>query len=273
MSKRLPIQTTAVALALCALMASAGWAAGPVPAPDPVHDPIPTADRAWGLDVGAEYASRYLFRGVSQLGDEAVYVPHARYGYGHLAVYFWGYLGNVPDFGDDRYREADFGLDYTFSFGERVAMTVGAVTYQYNGPAERDIVFLDTYEFYTVVTIDTVLTPTISFYRDVHAVDGGYLSAAISHTFELGDRMRLILSGSAGFDFGYNNKEVGDGTFNDVLLGADLPIRLTDDLSMHAMVQRTIAQSALDRSVSGHPGLKAFYGDQTVVSAGLTYSF
>jgi len=188
-------------------------------------------------------------------------------------VYYWGYLGNIPDFGNDKYREADFGLDYTFSFGERVAMTLGAVTYQYNGPAERDIVFLDTYEFYAVVSIDTVLTPTLSFYRDVDAVDGGYLSFAISHTFELGDRVHLILSGSAGFDFGYNNKDVGDGTFNDVLLGADLPIRLTDSLSIHAMVQRTIAQSALDRSAGGHEALKAFYGDQTVVSGGLTYSF
>jgi uncharacterized protein (TIGR02001 family) len=180
------------------------------PGPVPALDPAPTPDRAWGLDVGAEYASRYLFRGVSQLGDQAVFVPHARFGLGHLAVYYWGYLGNIPDFGNDKYREADFGLDYTFSFGERVAMTLGAVTYQYNGPAERDIVFLDTYEFYAVVSIDTVLTPTLSFYRDVDAVDGGYLSFAISHTFELGDRVHLILSGSAGFDFGYNNKDVGD---------------------------------------------------------------
>ena len=266
-------QTMVAVLALCALAAPVARAAGPVPAPAPVHDPVPTPDRAWGFDVGLDYASRYLFRGVSQLGDQAVLVPHARFGLGRLAVYYWGYYGNIPDFPGHKYREADFGLDYTLTFGEHVALTVGAVTYQYNGPAERDIIFLDTYEFYAVVTIDTVLTPTISFYRDVDAVDGGYLSAGISHTFEFGSRVRLILSGSAGFDFGYNNKEVGDGTFNDVLLGADLPVRLTDALSIHAMVQRSIAQSSLDRSAGGHPALKPFYGDQTVVTGGLTYSF
>ncbi len=262
-------QTTVAALALCILSTAAARAGGPVPAPDPV----PTPERAWGLDAGADYASRYLFRGVSLLGDQAVVVPHARFGYGHLAVYAYGYFGNIPDFASDKFREADFGADYSFSFGERVALTVGAVTYQYNGAAERDLVFLDTYEVYAVVTIDTVLAPTIAFYRDVDAVDGGYLSAAISHTFELGGRVRLILSGSAGFDFGYNNKNVGNGTFNDVLLGADLPIRLTDTLSVHAMVQRSIARSALDRSVRDNPALEAFNGDRTIVSAGLSYSF
>ena len=54
---------------------------------------------------------------------------------------------------------------------------------------------------------------------------------------------------------------MSNGSFNDVLLGVDLPVQITDTLSVHAMVQRTISQSALDKRVDD-PSLKQFYGDQ-----------
>jgi len=262
--------TTTMAALLLSALGVPGLRAAEAPAP---VDPVPTPDRAWAFDAGAEYASRYLFRGVSLLGNQHVLSPHARFCLGHLAIYAYGYSGSIPDAAKDSYREVDLGADYTFWFGERVAMTLGAVTYQYNHAAEHALVFLDTYEVYGVVAIDTVLSPTISYYRDVHAVKGGFLTVAVSRGVDLGSRARLVFTGSAGFDFGYNDAAGGNGTWNDVLLGVDLPIRISDAFSVHAGVQRSIAERALDRGVARDPSLAAFYGNQTVATVGLAYSF
>ena len=35
--------------------------------------------------------------------------------------------------GDSRYAEADFTLDYTFDLGERASLTLGGLTYRFNG--------------------------------------------------------------------------------------------------------------------------------------------
>lgn len=264
------IATTAAALVLCTAPLLAQGSTAPATPAAPAAPPEP--EKSWSLDLGADYASRYLFRGVSLLGDKHVLDPHARFGVGNLAVYYYGYFGDIPDT-KDKYQEADFGADYTFALGEKVSLTVGAVTYQYNKAAENDIAFLDTYEFYGILAFDTLLSPTVTYYRDVDKVKGGYLSIGVSHGFPLGDKVSLNLSGSAGFDFHYNNKDTKSGSFNDVLLGVDLPVQVTEAFSVHAMVQRTISQKSLDRKVADDPSLKVFYGDQTIVTAGLSYSF
>ncbi|MEO8505643.1 MAG: hypothetical protein ABI609_17235 [Acidobacteriota bacterium] len=246
--------------------------ATPEVAPPPVPPAEPVApEKAWSLDLGADYASRYLFRGVSLLGDKHVLDPHAHFGIGNFGVYYYGYFGDIPDT-HDKYQEADFGADYTVALGEKVSLTVGAVTYQYNKSAQNDIGFFNTYEFYGILSFDTLLTPTVTFYRDVDKVEGGYLSVGISHGFTLTPKVSLNLSGSVGFDFHYNNKNVSNGTFNDVLLGVDLPVQITDAFSLHAMVQQTMSQTGLDK-LNDDPALKQFYGDQTIFTFGLAYSF
>lgn len=104
-------------------------------------------------------------------------------------------------------------------------------------------------------------------------VDGGYGSLGISHSLALGSRASLNLSGSVGFDFHYNNKAVGNGTPNDVLVSVDLPIQVGERFSIHAGVQRSIALEALDDIVKADPEAEGAYGDQTVVTAGAALSF
>lgn len=258
-------------LCLCAPVLGA-QTAPPAAAPAADAATPPVAEKSWALELGADYSSRYLFRGVSLLGDNGVIAPHARFGWGNLALYYYGYHGDIPGF-EDKYAEADFGVDYTFAFGDKVSFTLGGVTYQYNHAAENDIGFLDTYEGYGIIAIDTLLAPTLSYYHDFDQVKGGYLSLAISHGFALGSKVSLDLSASAGFDFHYNNKDVSQGTFNDILIGADLPIQITDALLVHAMLQQSFSQRALSKHVDDDPSSKPFYGDHTIFTAGLSYTF
>lgn len=228
-------------------------------------------ERSWTLEAGADYASTYLFRGVDLLADENVLIPRAQWTWNDFAVTYYGYYGDLP--GSSRYAEGDLSIDKTFHLGEVASLTLGGLTYQFNGDAERDLVFLDTYEVYGILSFDTVLSPTISYYHDIDKVDGGYLSVAFNYSVPLGSRASLDFLSSVGFDFHYNNKEVSEGTLNDVLFSVDLPVQLNDHFSLHAGAQRSVALKALDEIVAADPGQEPRYGDQTVVLAGATVAF
>lgn len=218
-------------------------------------------EKSWSLDLAVDYADTYLFRGVTLLGDEGVLQPHAAFGIGNFNIWYWGYIGDQPD-SPLSYREHDFGVDYTFSIGEKVSLTAGALTYLYNEDVEVGLEFLDTYEWYVIAAIDVPLSPTISYYRDFDEVGGGYLSIGVSHGWELG-KVSPTVSLSAGFDFHYNNSEASNGEFNDILIGLDVPWQVTDAFSLRVMGQHSLAQKAIED----------FQDDETVLTVGGAYSF
>ncbi len=229
------------------------------------------AEKDWSLDAGIEYSSIYLFRGSDLLDDEAVIWPWASWGWKGFKVAYYGYLGDLP--GDDNYNEHDLSLDYTFSLGDKVSLTAGAITYQFNKDTEEALAFLDTYEVYGIVSVDTLLAPTLSYYHDVDKVEGGYASFGLSHSFPLGEKASVDLAGSVGFDFGYNNKAVSDGTLNDVLLGLNVPWSLTDHFSVHAQVQHSIALESLDERRKADPSLTGTSEDETIFTVGASLTF
>jgi hypothetical protein len=228
-------------------------------------------ERSWSLEGGIDYSDHYLFRGVDLLAEGAVLSPHVKLAAGAWSLSYYGYLGEIPETSDG-YHEADFGLDYTFTFG-KLALSLGALTYQYDGAVERQMAFFDTYELYAIASLDVPLAPTLSFYRDVDAVEGGYAALGVSHGFEMRHGLALDLSASLGFDFGYNlnaqaaaglGVEKSNGDLNDFLAGADLSWTVSDALSVHALVQRSVSLDVLDRL--GQP-------DVTVWTLGATVAF
>jgi hypothetical protein len=260
-----------VSLALAAPVARAQGDAGTDVGTDIENETETEADGGWALEAGADRASIYLFRGVDLLADESVVAPRAKLTWRDLTVTYNGYFGDLR--GPGRYGEGDLAVDHKFHLGKKATLALGALTYQFNGDAERELEFFDTYEVYGIFSLDLPLAPTLTYNQDIDQVDGGYLSFALSHEIPLGQRAGLILLASAGFDFHYNNKAVARGTFNDVLLSADLPVQLGDHLSVHVAVQRSLAQKALDELVAADPSLETGYGDQTVVTAGATVVF
>ena len=132
----------AIAAAIAVAALSTGLRAQGTPSPPPATPEVTPAalspaepaapEKAWSLDLGAEYASRYLFRGVSLLGDKHLLDPHAHFGIGNFGVYYYGYFGEIPDT-HDKYQEADFGADHTFSFGEKLHRRCGDLPAQQGG--------------------------------------------------------------------------------------------------------------------------------------------
>lgn len=229
------------------------------------------AEKAWSFDIGVDYASLYLFRGSDLLADEPVFIPYARYAYGNFAVYYYGYFGELP-IGD--YQESDFGADYTFGFGDKVSLTVGAVAYLYNSDAEDEIAFFDTTEVYGILAFDTFLSPTLSYWYDIDELEAGYAQFLLSHSFALGDKASLDLSAGVGFDFGYNNPDEDDGTLNDFLVGLNIPWQVTDSFALRAMVQQSIALDSLDARRDSDPaGFEESSEDETVFTVGGSFSF
>jgi hypothetical protein len=241
--------------------------------------PARAQEKNWAVELGVDYSTLYMFRGINLLGeDQEVLTPRVVATFGNFSAYYYGYMGNFDAFdadgnpaGEGDYGETDFGLDYTFSFGEKFSLTVGGVGYWYDGETESGLGFADTWELYGIASWDVVLAPTISYYQDMDAVEGGFLTLDLSHEMALTDSVALNLMGQIGFDFGYNqpgdsSAGIDQSSFdpNHWMLGADFALQLTDQFSMHAMVQQFWA---LD--IAKDVG----QDDETVITAGATYSF
>jgi hypothetical protein len=239
---------------------------------------IAQGEKAWSLDVGADYSTRYMFRGVSLLGDNEVIAPNVTFSVGNFNVYYYGYFGDVPpDFtasGNElSYHEDDIGADYTFALGDKFGLTLGAVSYMYSSKVEEDYGFVDSYELYAIASFDVPLAPTISYYQDMDAVEGGYASFGISHSTPLGSKASLDFSAAVGFDFGYNlgrgvaedlGLEESNGDLNDLLVGVDIPIQINDWFAVHAQVQQSIALDVLD---------DLGVDDETFFTGGVSFTF
>jgi hypothetical protein len=218
---------------------------------------------SWSLDLGVEWADRYLFRGVILTGeDQAVLAANATLTVGKLSLWSYGYRGDFDgENGEGDFREVDFGADYTFSRG-RFSLTLGAQTYLYTQEVETGLGFSDSAELSATVAWEVTLTPTVSYHHDVDRVSGGYLRIGIGHSFPAGDRVSVDLSGAVGVDNKYNGEEAFKP--NDLLLGLDVPWQVTDRFSLHTMVEHSIALEVLD---------ELEVDDETVLTVGAGLSF
>lgn len=241
--------------------------------------PVRAQEKNWTVELGVDYSTLYMFRGINLLGeDQEVLTPRVVATFGNFSAYYYGYMGKFDAFDEDGnpagegdYGETDFGLDYTFSFGEKFSLTLGGVGYWYDGETESGLGFADTWELYAIASWDVVLAPTISYYQDMDAIEGGFLTLDLSHELALTDSVALNLMGQIGFDFGYNQPGDPDAGIdessadtNHWMLGADFTITLTEQVSAHVLAQQFFAMDVADELEQP---------DETVITAGLTFAF
>ncbi|MEP7009953.1 MAG: hypothetical protein ABJC13_06495 [Acidobacteriota bacterium] len=253
---RLAPHSALLVLAMIATVAAPGFGQG-------------APDKSWSFTAGVDRSSLYLFRGSDLLDGEKVLTPYVVLGVGNLSLYSYGYAGKIP--GGD-YREIDLGAEYAIPLGS-ATLTLGGVSYQYNKDAEQILVFLDTYEVYGSLGFGGPLSPKISYWYDNDKVKGGYGTVGISHSFPLGAKSSLDFTGSVGWDFGYNNKAVSDGTLNDALVGINVPLQIRDNLTIHGSVQRSIALDSLDKRREADPSLTGTSEDEMIVTFGASLTF
>lgn len=226
-----------------------------VPPPPAPAEPAPAAEseKSWTAEVGADYFSQYIFRGVDLLHNNPVAVPHVALSCHGFGLYYYGYYGASGTKGNSVYEEQDWAGDYTHTLGnDKLSGTVGVIAYDYFDHKDGK----NTVELYGVLAYSwDVLNPKILINWDIDEFHGGYGQAVISHDFvltkclKLEEPMTLTITPSAalGVDFGYNSRTTpGNVNWNDLLLGLSANMQLCKYVSAHAGVQFSVALNSLN---------------------------
>jgi hypothetical protein len=161
----------------------------------------PTAE----LDMGV--FSQYIWRGEALSKDSLVVEPSATLGYQGVSVNIWGnFDSDSKAYNGAKYNETDITLSYSHDVGI-TKLTGGYIYYGLNEqpfvpataktpaiPASRD-----TQELFASVALDVIAAPTLTIYRDISQFPGWYVNLAVSHSFEVVDKITFDLGASAGY--------------------------------------------------------------------------
>lgn len=149
----------------------------------------PTAD----LTVGAY--SQYIWRGFELSKDSIVVQPSMTVAYKGFSANLWGNLDTDPysDTTDEtnNWNETDMTLAYGWEMGP-AAFSVGYIYYALDGVD-------DTQEFFASAGLNTLLTPTLTVYRDTDDYPGWYTTLGISHSFPVQGDITLDLGGTVSY--------------------------------------------------------------------------
>jgi hypothetical protein len=203
------------------------------------------ADEGDRPSISADVAvlSKHIWRGFELSDDSIVVQPSATLEYKGFSVNVWGNLetafDNEADSSDNStWNEIDFTIAYDRSFG-KLSVGVGYIWYALSS-------LDDSRELYLSLGVDTLLSPTITVYREVSLLPSWYVNFGISHSIDLPREMTLDFSGSAGYYYSDDDdfSEAKDASekyreFHDALLSVGLTIPLGE----YASITPTLAYS------------------------------
>jgi hypothetical protein len=143
-------------------------------------------------DIGV--FSQYIWRGHELSKDSVVIQPSVTVSYKGVSLNLWGNL-DTDVYSDPRneaqFNETDMTLSYDKSFG-MVSMGVGYIYYALDAVD-------DSQEIYLSVGLDTLLSPTLTVYREIAHLPSWYITVGISHSIELMKKISLDLAGSVAY--------------------------------------------------------------------------
>ena len=216
------------------------------------------------IEVSADIAvvSKYMWRGI-KLDDDAVmqsgiYIS----GYG-VDLSVWGSTDIDSDDGVTS-EEVDYSGGYTYTFNNIPLSLSGGFIY-YDFPAGD----AKSKEYYVGCSVDTVLSPGVTWYHDFSDEDSGggsgdYVVLELGHSVPLGELpMTLDLSGHVG----YNDELFINGQGGDVGLGAGLTIQLSEKCSITPSANYSMPYGDLEDPDDGN------YDDEWYGGATLAFSF
>ena len=150
------------------------------------------------------FLSQYIWRGYGLSDSDVVIQPSATVSNKGLSFNLWGNLDTKdPNYNDTSFNETDMTLSYSRSF-DKVSVGAGYIYYALEGE--------DTQEFFVSLGVDTVLSPTLTIYRDIDTFPGWYFNLGISHSIAFNDDIALDLAASAGYYDVGDYSEFHDGT-------------------------------------------------------------
>jgi hypothetical protein len=195
--------------------------------------------------------SKYVWRGFEYSKDSIVLQPSMTVAYKGFSANVWGnedtdvYLHEGASgmesgtSGTNNWTETDFTLAYDWSMGP-VGLTAGYIYY--------GLIGLDSQEVFAKAALHTLLTPTLTVYRDYDHYAGWYVTFGVSHTVPITEKIGLSLGAQAGYlaaddnnsypEFDGVNNPTGDAYsgFHDGLLTASVAIPINQYISVTPVV-------------------------------------
>ncbi|MBN2318149.1 MAG: hypothetical protein JXR49_03695 [Acidobacteria bacterium] len=212
----------------------------------------------FSADISVDYASMYVWRGIPVNRESVMQPAVAGSAYGFTGS-IWANI-DMTDFAGTagEFSEIDYALDYSGSVGDSVVgYSVGVIHYIFPTLGATDA---STTEIYGGLSFDVPLSPFITWYGDVNAIDGSYVQFGVGHSLEteIAPDYSVGLDLSASFAFGssgYNNGYFGidEAKWNDFTFGIGVPfnlkhVSLTPSFNMSAMMSEEIGDTLSERA-------------------------
>lgn len=198
--------------------------------------------------------NNYIWRGFNLNDDSTIIQPSVTIGYKGYSFNMWGNLDT--DIGDEKQLNE---TDLTFSYDKSYNLIGIGLGYIYYGLDAAE----DTQELYLSVSLDSLLAPSLTAYRDIAAFPGWYFNIGLSHSFALPNSMGLDIGGSIG----YMSVDDGDAFLNDALISLGLAIPFSDYFSVTPSISYSLALSS-----DAEDALEDANGDSSHFTGGLALS-
>lgn len=220
-------------------------------------------------DISVSALSKYVWRGFELSKDSLVLQPSVTVGYKGFAANVWSNVDTdyYVDPSPSMWNETDFTLTYDWTMGP-VGLTAGYIYYGLDG-------IPDTQEIFAKAALNTLLTPTLTVYRDIADLPGWYVTLGVSHSVPITEKIGLDLGAQVGYlsaDDSSSYAEVDNPTeaysgFHDGLLSASITLPVAEYITVTPVLNYSFALTgeASDLIETGPSGDSNFvYGGVTV---------
>jgi hypothetical protein len=199
-------------------------------------------------DFTTAVLNQYIWRGYELSRNSVVIQPSMTIGYKGFSANLWGNLDTkayspTGESYTDTWNETDLTLSYSTTLG---LFNLGGGYIYYSlaslnkGAPDR----AESQELFATVSLNTLLSPTLTVYKEIAHYRNWYALLGISHVFELNQMISLKLGASASYllstdevtypKFDSNATATTDkfSNFHDGVLSASLPIKATDRITI-----------------------------------------
>lgn len=242
-------------------------------------------------DISVSSFNAFMFRGKELSRNSIVLQPSVTIGYKGLAVNFWGNFDRKPysDSGSElssTYTETDYTITYSQKVGP-LTITPGYIYYGIGSPCNECSDIPDSQEGFLSLSLDTILQPTITVYKEFWNYDQWYFLLGLSQTIELNKYISLKLSASASYllstdantypRFDNNSLPTSDKfeNFHDGVVSIAIPISFYKNFSLTPVVSYMFPLSTDARYEMKGRGLEAVLPsdrDSSYLYGGITLS-
>jgi hypothetical protein len=155
------------------------------------------------VDFSISPMTKYVWRGQELSKDSIVIQPSLTVGYKGFTANLWGNLDTKPYAPAGKsYASTWTETDLTFAYNKTFGPVTAGVGYIYYGlaSANKDAPApLNSQEVFATLTLNTLLSPTLTVYKEIDHYHQWYFLLGVSHAFEFNKTVSLKLAASASY--------------------------------------------------------------------------